>query len=177
MRQSSLLALIILPCLSTSVLAQQPDHPMKMDAGDQPATLMAGLGSVHHPVSTTNPEAQRFFDQGLALVYAFNHDEAIRSFKRAAELDPRLAMAWWGIGLALGPNINLEVDSEHEKAAYDAAQKALALSAGASASERAYIEALAKRYSIDPKADLKKLDADFKRAMAIWSKRIQTIWT
>ena len=126
---------------------------------------MSGLGSLHHPVTTTNPEAQRFFDQGLALVYAFNHDEAIRSFKRAAELDPKLAMAWWGIGLALGPNINLDVDPEREKAAYDAVQKALALAAGASENERAYIAALAKRYSIDPKADLKKLDADYKQAM------------
>ncbi len=160
-----LLILVLLVSLYTSAYAQQSDMQMKMSTAEKPAVLLSGLGAVHHPVSTNNPEAQRFFDQGLALVYAFNHDEAVRSFKRAAELDPKMAMAWWGVGLALGPNINLEVDSEHEKAAYDAAQKALALSAGASASERAYIEALAKRYSIDPKADLKKLDADFKRAM------------
>src|SRR3977135_1816530 len=74
-------------------------------------------------------------------------------------------MAWWGIGLALGPNINLDVDPEREKAAYDAAQKAQALAAGASDNERAYIQALAKRYSIDPKADLKKLNADYHQAM------------
>src|SRR6266700_2647022 len=172
-----LLILVLLVSLYRSAYAQQSDMQMKLSTAEKPAVLLSGLGAVHHPVSTNNPEAQRFFDQGLALVYAFNHDEAVRSFKRAAELDPKMAMAWWGVGLALGPNINLEVDPEHEKAAYDAAQKALALSAGASASERAYIEALAKRYSIDPKADLKKLDADFKRAMAIWSKRIQTIWT
>ncbi len=161
------LTLLLSGSLGAVAFAQQPDVGMKK--GDmkmeQPATLMAGLGSVHHPVSTTNPEAQRFFDQGLALVYAFNHDEAVRSFKRAAELDPRLAMAWWGVGLALGPNINLDVDPAREKAAYDAVQKAIALSAGASENERAYIEALAKRYSIDPQADLKKLNNEYKHAM------------
>ncbi len=137
---------------------------MKM-GGEKPATLMSGLGSVHHPVSTTSPEAQKFFDQGLALVYAFNHEEAVRSFKRAAELDPRMAMAYWGTALALGPNINMDVDPQREKAAYDAVQKAISLVATTDTNERAYIEALAKRYSIDPKADLKKLAADYKSAM------------
>jgi tetratricopeptide (TPR) repeat protein len=117
---------------------------------------MTGLGSLHHQVSTTKPEAQRFFDQGLALVFAFNHEEAVRSFKRAAELDPQMAMAWWGVALALGPNINQEVDLAHEEAAYDAEQKALALAKDKPEVERAYIEALAKRYSLDPKSDLKK---------------------
>src|SRR5260370_18105529 len=96
---------------------------MKRTTVNTPAVLLPGLGAVHHPVSTNNPDAQRFFDQGLALVYAFNHDEAVRSFKRAAVLDPKLAMAWWGVGLALGPNINLPVDPEHEKTAYDPFQK------------------------------------------------------
>jgi tetratricopeptide (TPR) repeat protein len=151
----------------TGAFSQQPDSGMKMNGMkmEKPATLMSGLGSVHHPVTTTNPEAQRFFDQGLALVYAFNHDEAVRSFKRAAALDPRMAMAYWGMALALGPNINLDVDPQREKAAYDAVQKALSLVAKAGGNERAYIEALAKRYSIDPKADLKKLAADYKNAM------------
>ena len=126
---------------------------------------MSGLGSLHHPVSTTKPEAQRFFDQGLSLVFAFNHDEAVRSFKRAAELDPQMAMAWWGVALALGPNINMDVDLAREQAATDAAQKALALAKNKPEIERAYIEALGKRYSIDPKADLKKLAVDYKNAM------------
>jgi tetratricopeptide (TPR) repeat protein len=137
----------------------------------KPAVLMSRLGEHHHPVSTKNPEAQRFFDQGLILIFAFNHDEAVRSFKRAAELDPNLAMAYWGMALALGPNINLDVDPEREKAAYEAIQKALALSAKAPEQERAYIEALAKRYSIDPKADLKKLAVDYKNAMGELVKR------
>ncbi len=129
------------------------------------------MGSHHHPVSTTNAEAQKFFDQGLAFVYAFNHEEAIRSFKRAAEIDPKLAMAHWGIALALGPNINLDVDPEREKAAYEAVHKALSLATGISENERAYIDALVRRYSIDPQADLKKLAVDYKNAMAELVKR------
>ncbi len=148
---------------ATIVCAQQADMQMKLD--EKPATMMAGMGSQHHPVSTTKPEAQKFFDQGLSFVYAFNHDEAIRSFTRAAKLDPQMAMAYWGIALALGPNINLDIDPAREKAAFDVAQKALSLAATAPENERAYIEALSRRYSIDPKADLKKLAVDYKNAM------------
>src|SRR5689334_6365485 len=124
--------------LSAPVFGQHTGH----DAGTRPAALMDGLGELHHPVSTRNPEAQRFFDQGLKLVYAFNHEEAVRSFQHAAELDPELAMAYWGVALALGPNINLDVDPEREKLAFEAIQKALALKAKASEPERAYIDAL-----------------------------------
>src|SRR5947207_8384551 len=128
--------------------------------------LMTGLGDVHHPVSTSNQKAQQFFDQGLKLVYGFNHDEARRSFQRAAELDPKLAMAWWGVALTLGPNYNLPVDPEREKAGYDAVQRALALQENASDPERGYINALAYRYSNDPKADLHALDVAYKDTMA-----------
>lgn len=127
--------------------------------------LMPGLGEVHHPVSTKSREAQQFFDQGLKLVFGFNHDEARRSFERAAELDPKLAMAWWGVALTLGPNYNLPVDPEREKAGYDAAQRAVALQENASEPERAYIGAVATRYSNDPKADLPALDLAYKNAM------------
>lgn len=154
---------VLLLLITSTTSAQHSD--MKMGQPEKPATLMTGLGSLHHPVSTTNVEAQRFFNQGLSLVFAFNHDEAVRSFKRAAELDPQMAMAWWGMALALGPNINRDVDPEHEKAAYEAVQKALTRTKNATEGERAYIEALAKRYSIDPKADLKKLSIDYKNAM------------
>jgi len=130
-----------------------------------PARLMSGLGDVHHPVSTKNREAQQFFDQGLKLVYGFNHDQARRSFQRAAELDPKLAMAWWGVALTLGPNYNLPVDPEREKAGYDAVQKAIALQASASEPERAYIDALSVRYSNDPNADLHALDRAYREAL------------
>src|SRR5438105_7518367 len=107
-------------------------HDTKAPPPNQPATqptvaLKIGLGPVHHPVSTRNPKAQAYFDQGLAYVYGFNHDEAVKSFKQAAELDPNLAMAWWGVALALGPNINKDVDPTDEKAAFDALQKAISL--------------------------------------------------
>jgi tetratricopeptide (TPR) repeat protein len=131
-----------------------------------PVRLMAGLGEVHHAVSTKNLQAQRFFDQGFKLVYGFNHDAARKSFQHAAELDPQLAMAWWGVALTLGPNYNLPVDLEREKAAYEAVQRAIALQENASEPERAYINALAFRYSNDPKADLHQLDVAYRDAMA-----------
>lgn len=162
--------LLIAIVSSSNVFAQHAEMQMT-PATEKPATIVAGMSSHHHPVSTTKPEAQKFFDQGLAFVYAFNHEEAVRSFKRAAEIDPALAMAHWGIALALGPNINLDVDPEREKAAYEAAQKALSLAANAPENERAYINAVAKRYSIDPNADLKKLAVDYKNAMGELVKR------
>ncbi len=140
-------------------------HETHAPADAKPATLMPGMGRLHHHIATKNAEAQRFFDQGLTLVYGFNHDEAIRSFRRAGELDPTSPMPHWGIALALGPNINLDVDPEREKAAYDEAQRAKALAGSASASERAYVDALTKRYSDDPKADLKALAVQYKDAM------------
>jgi len=161
------LALCTVLLLSVNSLSQH-----QHSAGDsKPATMIAGLGEVHHKVSTSNPEAQRFFDQGLALVYGFNHEEGIRSFNKATELDPQLAMAHWGVALALGPNINMDVDPDREKAAYEAIQRALKLAPKASEAERDYINALAKRYSNDPKADLKKLNADYRVAMREVTKR------
>src|SRR5947209_14020979 len=153
--------------LSSPVFAQHAQH----DSDARPVALMDGYGDLHHPVSTRSPEAQRFFDQGLRLVYAFNHEEAVRSFQRAAELDPDCPMAYWGMALALGPNINADVDPEREKLAYEAIQKALPLAAKVSEPERAYIGAMAKRYTSDPKADLKKLNVDYRNAMAEVIKR------
>jgi tetratricopeptide (TPR) repeat protein len=142
---------------------QQHDGHSPADA--KPATLVQGLGRLTHPIATKNADAQKFFNQGLTFVYAFNHDEAIRSFRRAAALDPVSPMPHWGIALALGPNINLDVDPEREIAAYEAAQRAKALAAKAPASERAYVDALVRRYSNNPKADLKALAVDYKNAM------------
>jgi len=152
-----MVALVLFCAGSTVSLAVAKNEP--------PPRLMSGLGAVHHPVSTKNREAQQFFDQGLKLVYGFNHDEARRSFQRAAELDPKLAMAWWGVALTLGPNYNLPVDREREKAGYDAVQRALSLQDNGSDPERAYINALAVRYSNDPHVDLHALDRAYKEAM------------
>src|SRR4030095_4645818 len=147
MKRILIVAVVFMLVASASA---QHQHPPAGDA--KPATLIPGLGDVRNPVSPPNGEAQRFFNQGLALVYGFNHEEAVKAFTRAAELDPQLAMAHWGVALALGPNINMPVDAQRENAAYEGIQRAPALASKASESERAYIEALSKRYSNDPKA-------------------------
>jgi tetratricopeptide (TPR) repeat protein len=128
-------------------------------------TLVTGLGDLHHPVSTHNPQAQQFFDQGLRFIYAFNHDEAARSFQHAAELDANLAMAYWGVAEAVGPNYNDPADPDRYRQAHEAVQKAVDLSAAASHSEQAYIQALAKRFPADPASDLKKAAEDYRDAM------------
>ena len=119
----------------------------------KPVVLIAGLSELRHPVSTRNPEAQKFFDQGLRLVYAFNHEEAARAFHHAAELDPHLAMAWWGVALAAGPNYNMPVDPEHEKICAEAIDKARALDISAPQIEKDYIEALGHRFTQDATPD------------------------
>ena len=139
------------------------DHAAHMQT--HPVTLVTGLGDLHHPVSTRNPQAQQFFDQGLRFIYAFNHDEAARSFQHAAELDPKLAMAYWGIAEAVGPNYNDPADPDRYKHAHDAIQKAVDLSSGASPSEQAYIQAMAKRFPADPNSDLKKAAEEYHDAM------------
>ena len=105
------------------------------------------------------------FDRAMALDYGFNHNQAQRCFQRAAELDPKMAMAYWGIALVLGTNYNLPVDAEREKQAYAAIQRALLLSAGGPASERDYIQALAKRYTDDANPDYELLEAAYHDAM------------
>ena len=131
----------------------------------KPATLVSGLGDLHHPVTTSNPQAQKFFDQGLRFIYAFNHDEAARSFRRAAELDPKLAMAYWGIAEAVGPNYNDPASDERFKQAHEAAQKAVDLSGGATATEKAYIAAMAVRFPADADADRRKAAEAYYDAM------------
>ena len=109
--------------------------------------LLSNLGSFKRTVSTSNEQAQRYFDQGLTLVYAFNHDEARRLFLEAARNDAALAMAHWGVALAVGPNINDEAkDAEREQQAFQASRKALALRNAASPAEQALIEAMTKRF-------------------------------
>ncbi|HYE18111.1 MAG TPA: hypothetical protein VEA69_06690 [Tepidisphaeraceae bacterium] len=140
-----------------------------------PPRLLTGLGPVHMSVTTADPQAQKFFDQGLALIYAFNHAEAARAFRHAATLDPRLAMAHWGLAYALGPNINApEIDADAAKAARAAAQRAVELSVHASQAERDYINAIARRYPADPKADLRKHAEEFAGAMKAVSRKHPT---
>lgn len=109
--------------------------------------LNVQLPFVYHPVSTKNPLAQQYFDQGIIYLYAFNHDAAYWSFKRASEADPSLAMAYWGMALALGPNINMEIDSKRSKIAFQLVQQAKQLSNSSTENEKDYIEALSYRYT------------------------------
>src|SRR5215217_7377431 len=101
--------------------------------------LEPGLGNHYHPTSTKNAKAQRLFDQGLTLSYAFNHEAALRAFKKAYELDPEFAMAHWGAAMVLGPNYNMDVTPENEKLAYEEVQKAVELSKNVPAQEKDYI--------------------------------------
>lgn len=125
-----------------------------------PAVLMEGVTALHRPITTKSSEAQKFFDQGLTLIYAFNHEEAIRSFKKVAELDPDCAMAWWGVALGLAPNYNIDADPQAHLAAYEAIQKAVKLKDKASQHERDFIDALATRFSTAPDADQTQLARD-----------------
>src|ERR1700687_1269583 len=147
--------------LCVSAVAQ--DHAAHAQA--HPVTLVAGLGDLHHPVSTHNAQAQQFFDQALRFIYSFNNGEAARSFQHAAELDPKLAMAYWGVAEAIGPNYNDPADPERYQHAHDAVQKALDLSAGAPPNEQAYIQAMGKRFPAGPNSDLKKAAEEYHDAM------------
>jgi tetratricopeptide (TPR) repeat protein len=164
MRNLFFVFLLLFP---VAVFGQHGHAPAKEPA---PATLVAGLGDINHPVSTNNAEAQKFFNQGLAYVYAFNHAEAVRSFKQAAQLDPQLAMAYWGVSLSMGSNYNVPADGPALLEAFNNLQKAIELAPKASEQDRAYIAALSKRYSSDLQADKTKLAIDYKNAMGQLSK-------
>ena len=127
--------------------------------------LYQNLGDHHYAITTRNAPAQRYFDQGLRLYYAFNHQEAIRAFEEAARLDPACAMCPWGVALALGPNINASMDEKAAGAAYQAIRRAVGLSAHASASEQALIRALAARYAEFPRQNRTSLDLAYAQAM------------
>jgi tetratricopeptide (TPR) repeat protein len=135
------------------------------DAPRPTEAIMEGLGT-HHMAVTATPEAQRLFDQGLRLAYAFNHPEAERSFRAAAALDPSCAMCWWGTALVLGPNINLPMDPAAAAPAWEALSKARAGAARVSDRERAYIEALTTRYADPAPANRAPLDSAYSRGMA-----------
>src|SRR5207237_3492383 len=121
--------------------------------------------------STKNAEAQQFFDQGLRLIYAFNHDEAARSFQHAAELDPKLAIAYWGVAEAVGPNYNDPASEDRFVKAHVAIQKAVELSVDASPSERAYIQAMAKRFPGGTNVDRRKAAEEYHDAMRAVAKQ------
>jgi hypothetical protein len=129
------------------------------------APLFEGLGNYTHPITSRNPEVQRYFDQGMVLSFGFNHAEAERSFRRAAALDPDCAMCWWGVAYVLGPNINAPMTPEAGAQAWEAIGRAQALAPKASLAERDYIAALATRYVEAPMEDRTALNAAYAEAM------------
>jgi tetratricopeptide (TPR) repeat protein len=171
-------------CLLITVLGCLIAAGNQVDAGEEPAETRASgsaqdpshtsaqvpiyedLGDHHYPIGTAVPGAQAYFDQGMRLYYAFNHGEAIRSFREAQRLDPECAMCWWGEALAWGPNINLAMDEPSGRAAYAAIQEALARRGYAGKSEQALIDALAVRYAAQPPEDRAHLDRAYADAMA-----------
>ena len=135
--------------------------------------LFKDLGTLQYKISTVNAEAQAYFNQGLRLTFAFNHAEAARAFRAAQQLDPQCAMCFWGEALVLGPNINAPMFPEAVTPAVAAAQKAVERSASASESERALIIAVAKRYSVDPRAERAALDKAYADAMTEAAKKFR----
>jgi tetratricopeptide (TPR) repeat protein len=151
---------------TTPLLAQDKSVQSK-----QPALSLTAVGRQHHPIQTRSPLAQQYFDQGITLIYGFNHEEAVRSFQRAAELDPASPMPLWGIAVGVGPNYNADVDAEREKLAFETIQKAQKLARNAPQIEQDYVAALATRYSGDASPDYKKLSRDYASAMKALSEK------
>jgi tetratricopeptide (TPR) repeat protein len=139
------LRLLLWTCLTA--VAQPTATP------DAPPALLTNLGNYHRPISSKSKTAQAYFDQGLRLLYAFNHEEAQAAFEEAARQDPSCAICFWGAALTLGPNINLPAIPERAEAAWAFLQKAKATAAGASPVERALIAALARRYAHPPPSE------------------------
>jgi tetratricopeptide (TPR) repeat protein len=166
-----LTAMVVTPNMPGETTQRAP-LASKQGSGDTTAQapLYEGLGKYRRKVTTSSPEAQRYFDQGLAFLQAFNHDEAIRSFEAAGRLDPNCAMAWWGVAFANGPHINNPiVPEDRAKAAWEALGKARRAAAKGTPVERALVEALASRYANPQPEDRKPLDAAFAAAMRkVW---------
>ena len=155
--------------------AQEPHHHQP---GMPTATGVSGavplydnLGDLSHKVTTASPAAQKYFDQGLRLTYAFNHDEAIAAYTQATREDSTCAMCWWGIAYAMGPNINAPMDTAVYRPAYAAIRKAVLLSPKATPYERDMIRAMAKRYGPEPAASRAPLDSAYAKAMKTVAKK------
>ncbi len=124
-----------------------PAVPTTVAQWSQGAQLFSGLGGFHRAITTASPQAQQYFDQGMRLLWAFNHDEATRSFAEAARLDPDCAACYWGVALTVGPNYNLPgLEAPRAQVAWEALQQAQQNAAHASAVEQALIGALSARY-------------------------------
>lgn len=162
--RAALLAGIAALGFGVTAAAQHTAHQALPPAATE---LHPGLGEYHFGITTTNADAQVYFDHGIRLLYGFNHDEAARYFRRAAELDPQAPMPYWGIALSIGPNYNdTAVDAARAQATHDAVNNAEQRAANASQRERDYVAALAKRYpSSEPAADWLGFHREYSEAM------------
>ncbi len=152
------------PSASGSTAARRPQS--LPDLAPVGANLIEGLGDYSMPVTSKNKDVQRWFDQGLAMTYGFNHDAAERSFLKAAELDPDCAMCWWGASLVLGPHVNAAMDPANNPKAWDRLQRAQKTANKASEKEQAFIKALSTRYAENAPEDRRPLDEAYAAAMA-----------
>ncbi|TFH42463.1 MAG: hypothetical protein E4H01_13435 [Lysobacterales bacterium] len=167
-----LVPFLLSACVSPSgnVTANAPESTLEL-AARAGAPLFEGMGNHHHPITTRDAMAQRYFDQGMVLAFGFNHAESIRSFRAAQRLDESCAMCYWGEALATGPNINVTsngkavMSAEERAAAYAALQNAIQRKGNASEVERDYIDALAARYNGDPNTDREPMDIAYANAM------------
>jgi tetratricopeptide (TPR) repeat protein len=174
-RQWLVYAIGLICSLTILCCNRQQTQELNRDYGitANPVPLYSNLGSLQHPISTKSPQAQSYFNQGLTLVYGFNHGEAVRSFATAIKFDPDCAMCHWGIALALGPNINAGMKSENISIAWDEAKTALKLSdrANVTPAEKEYIQALQARYRPEANADRGRLDQAYAEAMQVVAQR------
>jgi tetratricopeptide (TPR) repeat protein len=171
--------------ISRTIFAAQPTGHAHTEAGHYPKEtasaqeayvnstppLWDNLGTLSYKITTNNPRAQRYFDQGLRLAYAFNHQEAQRAFRMAQKLDPKCAMCFWGEALVLGPNINAPMDESSVGPAWTAITRARDLAEHATPGEKGLVGALSKRYAKDPKVDRKRLDQAYAMAMGKLAER------
>ena len=154
-------------CLAADFCFAQAQAP----AVKSPDLALTAVGRQHHPIHTSSKEAQEYFNQGLTLLYGFNHEEAARAFGKAAELDASSPMPLWGIAFAAGPNYNLDVDAAREKLAFETIQKARKLAEHSPAVEQDYVNALAVRYSGDENPDYKRLAQAYAEEMRRLSRK------
>lgn len=173
-RIATCLAVTAVAC---AAMAARAEGPTRQESGDTSAAeaaagaaLYRGFDGYTRKVTTGSAAAQRWFDQAIQLLYGFNHDEAIRSFEKAAELDPSCAMAWWGAAYARGLHINNpEMGEEQSRLAYEAAQKAVAALDDESPVERSLVRAVSQRYTWPAPQERRRLDEKYAAAMeAVW---------
>jgi tetratricopeptide (TPR) repeat protein len=167
MNRNLMLAIVVIACAAVGfwLYGKSKRDAALPDLAPVGANLIEGLGDYSMRVTAKSPEVQRWFDQGLAMAYGFNHDAAERSFLKAAELDPDCAMCWWGSALVLGPHVNAAMDPANNAKAWDRLQRAQRVASGATEKEQAFIQALAARYAENPPDPRRPLDEAYAAAM------------